>query len=87
MATRFEMALLAELASLNMAIMKALQGNAAIVRDSGGDPNAYLDRLLTAGLRDLELTRYPDIAESDLFEFHEMAKARYTDLISGIRLS
>lgn len=85
MTTRFEMNMIAELACLNMAVMKALSGLAAIAATETGRKGDYLSRILETGLRDLAATRYPDIPDDQLPMFLEMASARYTDLITGIR--
>lgn len=85
MISKYQMALIAEIASLNMATMKALSGLAAIAAMHTGSKREYLSKILEAGLRDLPKTKYLDIPDDQLDEFLEMASARYTDLITGIR--
>lgn len=73
--------LIAELAALNMAVMRALSAVAFL----SGDKRGYLSHVLDAGLRDLEKTHYPNVPPERLEAFVEKARARYTDLIVGIR--
>ena len=46
MASQFELDVLAEIASLNMAAMKALGGLATIVEQASGGKHEYLSRVL-----------------------------------------
>lgn len=85
MASRFELDVLAEIASLNMATMKALSGLAAIAAMTAGNKREYLSKILEAGLRDLEKTNYWSVPADQKAAFLENAKARYTDLVTGIR--
>lgn len=74
--------LIAELAALNMAAMRALSAIALL----SGDKRGYLSHILDVGLRDLEKTRYPNVRPERMEDFIEKARARYTDLIVGIRV-
>ena len=85
MASQFEMDMLAEMAALSMASMKALSGLAAITAKETGSKREYLSRILEAGLRDLEKTEYFSIPPGQREAFLENARARYSDLISGIQ--
>jgi len=68
-----------------MAVMKALSALAAIAATQSGSKREYLSKILEAGLRDLEETNYWSVPADQKEAFLENARARYTDLIMGIR--
>lgn len=75
--------LMAELAALNMAVLKALQGMASVAGREGVREQ-YLKTVLEAGLRDLENTNYWSVPAERRAAFIEKARARYTDIIMGV---
>jgi len=77
---QFSEDLLAELAALNMAVHKALNGLAEL----SGDRRAFLHKTLEEGLVGLRKSRYWSIPDERLETFLENASARYTDIITSI---
>jgi hypothetical protein len=74
-------ALLAEIAALNVAVIKTMS---AVSRLSG-DQRAFLDAALEAGLEDMNTTMYAGVPADRYPAFLAMARKRYTDTVRAIR--
>lgn len=80
----FQEDLIAELAALNTAVMRALSALAALAEDGGVPRKLYLERILESGIRDIAKTHFWSIPEDRREAVVEKARARFTDIISGI---
>ena len=77
-----EQDVLAEFAALNTAIITCLKQIAM----TKPDPKAFLSNVLDSGLLALETTNYWSVPADQKETFLENAKARYTDLVSSVRV-
>jgi hypothetical protein len=75
-------ALLAEIAALNVALIKTM---GAVSRMSG-DQKAFLRDVLEFGLHDLPLTMYQGVPQNRYPAFLEKAKEKYRSIVSAIRV-
>ena len=82
--SEFQEDLIAELASLNMAVAKALQGIASIAQENGVPKKVYLETILAAGDRDFTAIDFWSIPADRRVVVVEKARARYADLIAGL---
>lgn len=75
--------IVAEFAALNVLAMSTLKA----VAKQQPDPTGYLKKLLEDGLVAIETTNYWSVPQERKAAFLENAKARFTDMIVGIRLT
>lgn len=73
---------LAEFAALNMLTMQTLR----LIAMQKPDPRAFLAGLLETGLQNLAATNYSSVPPERKAALLENARARYTDMIVGIRV-
>lgn len=85
MSVEFNEDLIAELAALNTAVIKAIAGMAALVEQSGvATRKDYLERLLVSGEEGISKTNYWSIPQEQREAVIEKAKARYMDIINAV---
>jgi hypothetical protein len=75
-------AMLAEIAALNVAVIKVT----GVVSRLSGDQKSFLRELLDAGLHDLPLTLYQGVPQNRYAGFLEKAKAKYRDIVAAIQV-
>jgi hypothetical protein len=81
MASAFELNTLAEIAILNVAVSRIFTHLAK----ASADPQSFLAAELASGLDSLAKTTYWSVSHKDQDKILEIAKARYAEIIGGIR--
>jgi hypothetical protein len=79
--------LLAELAALNTAVIRALSAVTVIVEKEGVPRQVYLDNLLKAGEDAIGKANYVGFHEERRDEIIQKARARYADIVRAVQHS
>lgn len=76
MVSKFELHTLAELTALRQLVVRLLSNAGIIAKHAGLDHDQYLQGVMEASLRDIDLAEFPDLPDENASLIKEMAKER-----------
>lgn len=83
MVSKFELHTLSELAALRQLVVRLLAHAGLQAKIAGFDHDDYLQMLMEASMRDIDLAEFPDLPEESASAIREMAKQRLGVIVTG----